>query len=177
MQNNKFYSRNNLISTFLIGVLVGFGVYSLWDNSPAVKSFVKQDEAAQEKEDTMEESLNEGTLLDTNKEYSGTYALSVQDQPAGLKVLVDSVTMSEQGWIVVHEDREGAPGNILGAGRFETGTSSGEVTLLRNTVEGGKYYVMIHADDGDGEFDYTKDLPLMEDGAPIMVTFGATRAH
>ncbi len=177
MQDNKYYSRNNLISTFLIGVLVGFGVYSMWDNSAAVKSFVKQDEKAQEKGDAIEESLNEGTLLDTDKEYSGAYAVSAQDQPAGLKVIIDSATMSEQGWIVIHEDRDGAPGNILGARRFETGTSSGEVTLLRNTVEGGTYYVMIHTDDGDGEFDYTKDLPVMENDAPLMVTFSATRAH
>ncbi|MCR4330658.1 MAG: hypothetical protein NUV49_02135 [Patescibacteria group bacterium] len=177
MQDNKYYSRNNLISTFLIGVLVGFGVYSMWDNSAAVKSFVKQDGETQEKGDVMEESLNEGSLLDTNMEYSGVYTLSAQDQPAGLKVLIDSATMEEQGWIVIHEDRDGAPGNILGARRFEAGVSTGEVELLRNTVEGGIYYAMIHTDDGDGQFDHTKDLPLLENDAPVMVTFSAIRAH
>ncbi|MCR4306919.1 MAG: hypothetical protein NUV42_03020 [Candidatus Yonathbacteria bacterium] len=177
MPNNKYYSRNNLISTFLIGVLVGFGVYSMWDNSAAVKSFVKQDGDTQEKGDATEESLNEGSLLNTNKDYSGVYTFSAKDQPAGLKVFIDSATMDEQGWIVIHEDREGTPGNILGARRFEVGVSAGEVELLRNTVEGGIYYAMIHTDDGDGQFDHTKDLPLIENDAPVMVKFSAIRAH
>lgn len=177
MPNNKYYSRNNLISTFLIGVLVGFGAYSMWDNSAAVKSFVKQDGDTQDEGDTMGESLNEGAILDTNTEYSGVYTLSAKDQPAGLKVLIDSATMEEQGWIVIHEDRDGAPGNILGARRFEAGVSAGEVELLRNTVEGGIYYAMIHTDDGDGQFDHAKDLPLTENDAPVMVKFSAIRAH
>ncbi|MEK7152231.1 MAG: hypothetical protein AAB773_02255 [Patescibacteria group bacterium] len=177
MPNNKYYSRNNLISTFLIGVLAGFGLYSMWDNSAAVKSFVKQDKGVQKEGDVMDESLNEGALLDTNKESFGTYVLSAQDQPEGLKVLIDSAIMSAQGWIVIHEDRDGAPGNILGAQRFEAGVSAGEVELQRNTVEGGTYYAMVHTDDGDGQFDHTKDLPLIENDAPVMVTFSAIRAH
>jgi len=173
MQENKYYSRNNLISAFLIGILAGFGVYSMWDNSSAVRGIVGQEK------DTGGAAMEE-TPLDENSvamelEHSGENTISVVDQPAGLKVIIESATLAEQGWVVIHEDRDGAPGNILGAQRFEPGTSAGEVELLRNTVEGGLYYAMLHGDDGDGQFDYTKDLAIMENDAPVMVTFNAVR--
>ena len=87
--------------------------------------------------------------------------VAIDDQSPGTRVTVDSVTLARDGWIVVHEDRGGAPGNILGARRLNTGTEQNfEVELLRPTTEGGVYYAMIHEDDGDRVFDHTRDMPL-----------------
>lgn len=100
--------------------------------------------------------------------------VAVSNQPAGNMVKLDSVSMTFDGWVVVHEDRDGKPGNILGAQRFDKGTyTSGQVELLRGTVAGGKYYVMLHDDDGDRVFDHTKDTPHMENGNTIVTTLVA----
>ncbi|TSC78972.1 MAG: hypothetical protein G01um101433_32 [Parcubacteria group bacterium Gr01-1014_33] len=106
---------------------------------------------------------------------SGKNSVSVSDQVQGHTVKVESVSLEKTAWVVIHEDREGKPGNILGAHRFPAGSGSGEVELLRDTAEGKVYYAMIHTDDGDGTFDYKKDVPLAgSSGAPLMVKFTAT---
>lgn len=99
--------------------------------------------------------------------------LSVSAQKAGESVVLDSVELTEVGWVVIHEDRGGAPGNALGAARFEAGVHTGvAVPLLRATVPGGLYYAIIHSDDGDRIFDIKKDLPLADSaGAAVRATF------
>ena len=97
----------------------------------------------------------------------------VTDQSAGNMVAIGAVDMPVNGWVVVHEDRAGVPGNILGAQRFDAGSYvGGQVELMRGTVSGGRYYVMIHADDGDKQFDHKLDMPLVSGGV-TMTTFVA----
>jgi hypothetical protein len=103
-------------------------------------------------------------------------AIAVSNQPAGSAVAVSFVTLAQDGWVVIHEDREGKPGNILGAKRFPAGEypEGGAVSLLRGTEKDGIYYAMLHYGDGDREFDFTKDLPITdEDGNVILMKFKA----
>lgn len=103
---------------------------------------------------------------------SGKNSVNVPDQLAGRMVKVASVSLEKTGWIVIHEEREGIPGNILGARRFSAGSGSGDIELLRATNEGKVYYAMVHSDDGDSAFDFKKDVPLSDASeAPIMVKF------
>jgi len=96
----------------------------------------------------------------------------VSDQLAGNMVKIESVSLTFDGWVAVHEDINGQPGNILGAQRFDAGSySGGQVELARASVTGGKYYVMLHTDDGDKMFDHKLDLPFMENGLAVMITF------
>lgn len=93
----------------------------------------------------------------------GGNAVAVGDQAPGATVAVSFVTLVESGWVVVHEERDGAPATILGARRFDAGSNqSGTVELLRPTEEGRVYFAMLHADDGDRQFDHTKDLPIRD---------------
>lgn len=95
----------------------------------------------------------------------GPNTLIVSDQPAGGRVLVSMLDLSENGWVAVHEMTEdGSFGNILGARRFPAGKSFGEdIALLRSTMEGQSYAVVLHADDGNGEFSYnTTERPLRD---------------
>lgn len=103
------------------------------------------------------------------------YKVGVSNQSAGSMVILDSVSMTNQGWVVVHEsDSMGQPGWMLGAQRFDAGMyTGGSVELLRATVAGGKYYVMIHNDDGDRKFDFHVDKPVMVNGMPVMASFMA----
>ncbi len=107
---------------------------------------------------------------------TGDYALAVSDQPPGVSVTLGMITLAADGWVVIHEEESGKPGHILGARRFSAGMNqSGSVELLRPTEEGRVYFAMLHADDGDRQFDHTKDMPIKDAGGnPIMMRFVAT---
>jgi hypothetical protein len=98
-------------------------------------------------------------------------AVSVKDQPAGSSVLVSSVTLAQLGWVAVRD----SSGRTLGAALFGAGTYSAvQVPLLRNTVSGEHYQVLLYADDGDKVFDLHKDTLVMNaDGTVAGTTFTA----
>ncbi len=95
--------------------------------------------------------------------------LAVNDQNAGNSVAIAEVVLEVKSWVAVHEDRAGAPGNILGARLFAAGKSSANVELLRATAPGKVYYAMLHRDDGDGKFDHAKDVPMKNAAGQIIV--------
>ncbi len=103
----------------------------------------------------------------------GGNAIAVNDQAPGMRIALALVTLAGDGWVVIHEDRDGKPGSILGAQRFNAGANqSGSVELLRATEEGKVYYAMLHSDDGDRQFDHTKDLPVTNpEGNAILMRF------
>ncbi len=103
--------------------------------------------------------------------------ITTSDQDPGMYVLVGSFALAKDGWVVVHEDSLGSPGNILGARRFAAGTyENGLVELLRATEPNKTYYAMLHRDDGDRLFDHSKDLPVpAADGSLVMARFATTR--
>lgn len=107
---------------------------------------------------------------------AGTNAIAVSDQPPGMQVAIQLVTLAEDGWVAVHDDLDGRPGIILGAQRFNAGANqSGAVDLLRGTEEGRVYYAVLHRDDGDREFHHQKDILLTDaQGNPVMMRFIAT---
>ena len=99
-------------------------------------------------------------------------AVVANDQPAGPIVEVTMLTLSQPGWVAVYEDNNGVPGNVLGAARFEEGIHLGEISLLRSTEPNKTYYLILHADVSEKEFDLKKNAILMNaSGAPIRTTF------
>ncbi|MCE9643757.1 hypothetical protein K8Q93_00700 [Candidatus Parcubacteria bacterium] len=96
----------------------------------------------------------------------------VNDQPAGPIVEVTMLTLSQPGWVAVYEDRDGTPGNVLGAARFEEGMHLGEISLLRSTEANHPYYVILHGDTASRDFDLKKNpLVIGMDGVSIRSTF------
>ena len=174
MEEEKKYTKNNIIISFLIGVLIGFGSYYLYDNVDAIKNIKRSGADNKIKNEAVTDIDNSEDLYSSNTHQQNK--IIVNDQPAGMRVMIESVSMDQVGWVVVREDRNGEFGNILGAQRFDIGSSNGEVELLRNTVEGGTYYAVIYGDDGDMKFDYEKDTPILSDNEePIFVEFKAIR--
>ena len=108
----------------------------------------------------------------------GGNAIAVNDQSPGSKVAVSLVSLAADGWVVIHDERDGTPASILGARRFDVGANqTGSVDLLRPTEEGKVYYAMLHADDGDRQFDHEKDLPIRDSqGNAILMRFVASAA-
>ncbi len=94
-------------------------------------------------------------------------SVAVVDQSAGPVVKVASVTLPQLGWVAVRDSK----GWVLGAGRFVAGTSKNvEVILLRNTVAGEKYQVLLYSDDGDMKYDLHKDSLVMNADASVAGT-------
>lgn len=83
--------------------------------------------------------------------------VTVDDQPAGDRVVVADAKISRVSWIAVRDSMRiyGAKRvNPVGNGQTFTDVV---VPLLRNTEAGKTYSVVVFADDGDGAFDFKKD--------------------
>jgi len=174
------YTKGNLLIAFLMGIVIGAGGYYLVGNSDSLKLTRKKDADTEKeaKQDVIKKGDNGSgaNVVVVDKKVSLGSSVVVNNQPAGLRVVIDSVTLDSSGWVAIHEDIEGELGNILGAQRFDAGTYKGLVDLLRNTVEGGVYYAVLYTDDGDSMFDHKKDaLMANESGEAIKSKFNAVR--
>lgn len=123
-------------------------------------------------EDTVTPSSVMGPISEETPTIAGSKeSVSVEDQAAGMTVKLQAATLAQIGWIAVRD----ADGRTLGARRFEAGAhESVEVPLLRATVAGERYQVLIYIDDGDKAFDLHKDILVMRaDGSVAGSIFGA----
>ncbi|MEK7650271.1 MAG: hypothetical protein AAB364_00110 [Patescibacteria group bacterium] len=103
-------------------------------------------------------------------------ALTVEDQFPGTVVFVSSVELPKGGWVVIHRDNAGAPGEIAGAGYFGADVLTGEVNLSKMSAEGEKYYAVLYHDNGDFNFDLKTDLVYRDaNNQPVLATFTVTR--
>lgn len=168
----------NKLTYVVIGALVagaavatGIGYYSY--NGQEDASYEEQFEDVMES-DFEDLNLEEAALPADGQALSSNSRILVENQPPGLSVHIASLMLTRDQWVVIHEDKNGSPGAILGAGRFRAGMTSGDVELLRATEEGRTYYAMFHRDDGVTGFDPKSDLPSSDDaGHAIMSSFMA----
>jgi len=118
--------------------------------------------------------ITSGTGVDAINQASTTANfVSVKDQNSGVTVALEQVQLEKLGWVVIHDEDNGAPGRILGAQLFDAGSwTDGTVDLLRGTLSGKMYYAMLHSDNGDHAFDPKSDTPILgEDGKSVMAKF------
>ncbi len=117
--------------------------------------------------DTNEPTPTDSTAQEVNR-------IVMSDQYPGNVVYISSVQLAKGGWVAIHADNNGTPGEIIGTQWFDAGINPGKITLTKPTVEGGLYYAMLHSDDGDKVFNATKDVPLKDSrGNTIMKPFRA----
>lgn len=85
--------------------------------------------------------------------------VAVADQAAGQSVAIESVTVRPPGvWVAVQEvNEDGTLGNVLGAALVGHPASNVNVPLLRPTLAGQEYAVVLYRDDGNGQFDLAND--------------------
>jgi len=99
----------------------------------------------------------------------------MSDQYPGNVVYLSSVQMSAPGWVVIHKDNAGQPGDAIGETYFNAGINPGKVTLTEPMIDGGTYYAVLNSDDGNKKFDATTDLPMKDgNGNVIMHVFHAS---
>jgi hypothetical protein len=157
INNNK---KGNLTLYFalllVLGIIIGFLIAYTYLNKDS--------------ENIMDEETDL-KMKEESQEIQG-YELRVSDQFFGEHVLIDHLSLKDTVWVAIYEDRNGKPGNILGAKVFDAGEyENQQIELLRATQGESTYYTILHFDDGDRKFDFTKDLELMEDGKMIQRVF------
>lgn len=103
-----------------------------------------------------------------------TGSISASDQSGnGSTVLVDEVTIEgAPGFVVVHLDDNGGPGEVLGHQEIPEGTST-DVTVTLDTAleEDVTLWPMLHVDAGEeGTYEFPgDDVPVVLDGEVVMV--------
>lgn len=157
------------IAVLALIILVWGGWWAWCKQTNATPKSDTTSSGAQQSSSTNEEKTT--TSSATSLMQVGGDAVSVGDQPAGSFVIVESVTIPQIGWVAVRD----SGGRVLGAARVEAGTHQAvQVELLRNTVSGEMYQVLVYVDDGDKSFDLHKDtLVMSSDGAVSGAMFSA----
>src|SRR5574339_174334 len=103
------YSRNGLMLSFVGGLVIGLLFGWMWfgnrGSSPVTQGNEHNTSAEEETSTSSATSgaLSSGDALD----------ILVETQKAGLSVAVSNIKVEKPTWIVVHESRNGAPGNVL----------------------------------------------------------------
>ncbi len=114
--------------------------------------------------DTMNENTTAGMRAEENM-------VAVMEQRPGTSITGSLVYLAAPGFLVVHEDNNGAPGVILGASALLwTGESSQvQVALSRATRDGETLHAMLHSDSNNsGSFESSADMPVPSRlGGPI----------
>ncbi len=173
MQPENNSAGAKVVTALIIGLILGFGAGAFWqerrlatelslenesvldeERAPAAasKKAVETQSAAAAVSGYTTKGINTGGTSE-NK------AVLIRDQGAGGAVTVEQVISGEPVWVAVREERNGGPGNILGATRVAAGTHAAvAVELLRPTVAGRQYFVALHRDVGDAAFNYREDV-------------------
>lgn len=147
-----------LVGTLAVLSLLGAGC---WQSTPAAR------------EPAPPTPLTPPTSLGMWAEANG---IVVVDQKPGRSVIVSSIILENNSWIVIHKDAGGKPGPAIGETYLTAGEQSQvSVSLREATVDGATYYAMLHRDDGDRAFNISKDAAVKSsvlDGT-IMASFKA----
>jgi plastocyanin len=103
--------------------------------------------------------------------------VSVTDQPIkDDTVTVAQVVSSGPGWIVIHADKNGAPGPVLGHGAVKDGENDDVVVKLAAEGRTETLYAMLHTDAGTvGTYEFPgADGPVSVDGKVVTPAFKVT---
>ncbi|MDP2650185.1 MAG: hypothetical protein Q8P16_01335 [bacterium] len=172
-----------IVISFVGGFVLGVVAIWVWDATVVDDSLQQMPELDGVSETTSTEesgviglpSPANGTATSTpeNGAIAETGVILVADQKAGSPVMVRSVTLESDGWIVVHEERSGVVGNALGAVRRDAGAYIDvRIPLLRPTAEGARYFVVLYRDNGDRMFNLADDFPIRdENDEPLFTSF------
>jgi hypothetical protein len=106
-----------------------------------------------------------------------TLAVSDQSIDQDGSLFIDSVTVLEPSWLVIHAEREGQVGEVLGETAVSVGTSTDVEILIDPLQATDRLTAMIHVDNGrEGDFEFPgEDDPLLENGSTIAHSFAIER--
>ncbi len=105
-------------------------------------------------------------------------AISVSEQALGTngQIVIDTVSVPEAGWLVIHAQSEGQVGEVLGQTAVSPGINH-DVTITIDPLQATDPLIaMLHHDNGTpGTFEFPgPDSPWQEDGTTVMTDFAIT---
>lgn len=97
---------------------------------------------------------------------SPTPSVTVSAQEPGRSVTIDSATLTANGFIVIHSDKDGQPGLVIGdSDLLAAGTHAATtIKLTRAAKKGETLYAMLHTDvNGNGVYEFPgPDIPTTD---------------
>ncbi len=162
MEPTTASASGKIITALIVGLLVGFAAGVFWQDRRSAN--VEADTSAEAVATTTEEKMiskeNEESASDTlTKEAAPATHIAVKNQPAGSSVALTDVDAAEVIWLAVREDKDGKLGNILGARKVPAGAGQTvAIELLRPTVVGSTYHVVVYRDIGTPDFNFHEDV-------------------
>ncbi len=108
-------------------------------------------------------------------------ALTAQEQDFGQSVTVQSVSVDQDGWLVIHAVQDGKPvvPASIGHTYVKAGTTENVAVALTEEAEDGPLIAMLHVDDGElGVYEFgpdstDHDKPVVGESGPLVVKFEA----
>ena len=176
---NTLSTNQKILISALIGFVIGAGAVLVWNvsqpDSLTTESGLNEQKSPADSQggNAVADGVNVSDVVPDPVRISGvTDRVDADDQPAGSSAQVSVVVLAEAGWVAIQEDVNGELGNVLGAAWFPAGTASGSVELLRDTVPGNVYHVVLYHDNGNKEFELGVDEKLVDaSGISLMDTF------
>ena len=107
--------------------------------------------------------------------YVPTVTVSEQELSDDGLIIIDSVAAAGPGWIAIHAEENGEPGQLLGYAPVKKGENEDIAVRLNWTEAAPTLYAVLYEDAGEaGRFD-DQDLeqPVAFDGEPVRTMFGA----
>lgn len=106
---------------------------------------------------------------------TGVNRIVMADQYPGNVAYLSSVQLENGGWVVIKDDNNGQPGDVIGETYSPAGIDPVKVTLTSPMVDGGTYYAILYTGNNPTSFDPTAEQPLTDStGAIIMQVFHAS---
>lgn len=172
-----------VISALIIGLIVGFVAGAFWQErrlgstEGAVSADVSETEVEEGKKALAADAETDGKMSESKatKAIEQTAAvtasvvlgsvpkLTVSNQTGGEHVFVTASGVDAPVWVAVREEKDGTLGNILGARKVFADTADIDIPLLRPTVPGGSYVLVMYEDVGETAFNHKEDI-LIEEG-------------
>lgn len=119
---------------------------------------------------------SEAVSTEATEEGAMQPAITVDDQEAGQNmVIINNVTTAAPGWVVIHADNDGAPGDVIGYAAVNGMQENVEVEI-DSAAATPVLYAMLHDDLGtEGTYEFPgDDLPTTVDGNVVITPFNAT---
>jgi hypothetical protein len=169
-----------LVVGLVVGFLIGWGVFAGNSTSSKGTKTGTEGEVASSTESGSDVDTVEGEAMPSDDSAGvtvssnlgptgGATAFSVNNQVAGKTVNVLNVTTAGSTWVAVRDYQGGKLGNILGARRIDVPSQAGvAVQLLRPTLAGHIYAVVLYRDNGDKLFSSKTDTLVSGELASFM---------
>lgn len=158
-------STGKYVGMVVVGVIAGILVAWAWT---AGRTSSPADPATA----STEQDANASASSTSTPAQGADPALSIMSpQTPGTTVTISKAIVDRPTWVVIYENKDGKPGNALGATLFFPERQAGSVSLLRATMSGRSYLAVKQVDDGDRKFELRGDQYLSEGGEVQWVTF------